>query len=137
MLKTGQSTEPILVTVSRAAVRDYCDAVWEENPMYRNIQAAKEAGYPDLPLPATYPALFWQKVEVPWLQNMGPLVQTSQTFTYHEPLLANQTYTCSIMLNQVRAFGQKQLLYHTLDVRKEDRLIATSETTLMIEKNHQ
>jgi|SRR5690625_1495357 len=136
MLKAGQSTKSIPITVSRAAVRDYCDAVWEENPMYRNIQAAKEAGYPDLPLPATYPALFWQKVEVPWLQNVGPLVQTSQTFTYHEPLLANRTYSCSIVLDQVRAFGKKQLLFHTLYVKKEDCLIATSETTLMIEKHH-
>src|SRR5699024_9132484 len=128
---------PIPVRVSRAAVRDYCDAVREENPMYRDIEAAKDAGYPGLPLPATYPALFWQKVEIPWLQNVGPLVQTSQTFTYHEPLLANRTYTCSIVLNQVRVFGKKLLLYHTLYVKKEDRLIATSKTTLMVEKHLQ
>ncbi|HEX2912056.1 MAG TPA: MaoC family dehydratase N-terminal domain-containing protein [Chloroflexia bacterium] len=46
------------VEVSRAKVRELAMALGDKNPIYYDVEAARKAGYPDLPLPPTFPTLF-------------------------------------------------------------------------------
>ncbi len=41
--------------VSRVKIREFADAIGDRNPIYRDQEAAKAAGYPDVIAPPTFP----------------------------------------------------------------------------------
>ncbi|QGS69134.1 hypothetical protein CV093_14590 [Oceanobacillus sp. 143] len=61
MIKAGFITDTVAINVTREHVRKYAEAIGEENPIFHSLEAARNAGYANLVLPATYPTLFWQK----------------------------------------------------------------------------
>lgn len=52
--KIGWTSEPWIYEVSRSSVRAFARGVGYTDPVYYDIDAAKKAGYRDLPAPATY-----------------------------------------------------------------------------------
>lgn len=131
MIKEGYVTDTVAITVTRDNIRHYCEAIGEENPIFHNLEAARNAGYADLVLPATYPTLFWQSINIPWLANQSPMIQTEQKFEYREALTANQAYTCQITVLKVRQKGNKQFSTHELRMNLHGKTVATSNTILM------
>ncbi|WP_408011730.1 MaoC family dehydratase N-terminal domain-containing protein [Pseudalkalibacillus sp. A8] len=49
-------------------------------------------------VPTTYPIVFWQKAELPWLKNISYLVHGEQSFSYEEMILTDHTYYGEIKL---------------------------------------
>src|SRR3954449_11818435 len=49
-MPTGKST----VTIERGPVTRFAEAVTESNPIYTNREAARAAGFEDIPVPPTY-----------------------------------------------------------------------------------
>ncbi|MFD0851109.1 MaoC family dehydratase N-terminal domain-containing protein, partial [Actinomadura adrarensis] len=41
--------------VSRVKIRDFAQAIGDPNPIYRDAEAAKAAGHPDVIAPPTFP----------------------------------------------------------------------------------
>lgn len=41
--------------VSRVKIREFADAIGDPNPVYRDQEAAKAAGHPDVIAPPTFP----------------------------------------------------------------------------------
>ncbi len=89
-------------------------------------------------VPATYPIVYWQKVELPWLKDIGPLVHGEQSFCYKEPVLTDHTYYAEIRLVDIREktgkSGKIVWLIHEMygyqDALKK-RLVFTGITTVM------
>ena len=52
----GVESEPTVHEVERGAIRRFADAVGDPNPLYRDPDAARDAGYADVIAPPTYPA---------------------------------------------------------------------------------
>ncbi len=65
-----------------------------------DIPLAKKDG--QFIVPATYPIVYWQKVELPWLKDIGPLVHGEQSFHYKVPLLTDHSYYAKIKLVEIR-----------------------------------
>src|SRR5690606_41628823 len=40
--------------VGRAKIAEFADAIGDDNPLHRDVEAAKEAGYPDVIAPPTF-----------------------------------------------------------------------------------
>src|SRR5689334_14141875 len=60
------------VTVDRRQLVAFANAIGEDNPVYRDLEAARAAGYPDLPIPPTF--LFTLELEtygLGYLPEMG------------------------------------------------------------------
>ncbi|MCF6408884.1 FAS1-like dehydratase domain-containing protein [Pseudalkalibacillus salsuginis] len=53
-------------------------------------------------VPTTYPIVFWQKAEIPWLKDIGHLVHGEQSFSYKKPMLTEHTYYVEIKLVDVK-----------------------------------
>ena len=51
----GQPTDKAKVVVERGPVTHFADAVLSTSPIYRNPEAAKEAGFAAIPAPPTLP----------------------------------------------------------------------------------
>jgi acyl dehydratase len=107
---TGKST----ITVERGPVTAFAASVTEKSPIYRDRDAARAAGFDDIPVPPTYffsAAGFWgafpeaQPSDAapdrnPTMEIIGALMATGgivlhgeQEFTYHRPVVVGETLT--------------------------------------------
>ena len=85
------------VEVEKGRLRFFAKAIGETNPIYIDEQAARQAGYPSLPVPPTF--LFSLEREhshrFDYLQMLGVdlhrVLHGEQSFTYHKPVYAGDT----------------------------------------------
>lgn len=47
----GTLSEPVIMEVGRVAIRRYADAVGDDNPLFQDVEHAKNAGYEDIICP--------------------------------------------------------------------------------------
>lgn len=118
--------------VSYDELQAYLLTIDETNDVYTHSTTAKQAGFVDIPLPSTYPALFWQKFSLPWLTDQTSLILTEQKFKCHEPLIINQPYRGQITLEKLRSRHNKQWATHMLAIYHGSDIVATVQTTLVI-----
>jgi acyl dehydratase len=107
-LPTGKAT----ITVERGPITQFAASVTDTNPIYRNQDAAKAAGFGDIPVPPTYffsGATFWgafaetQPTDAspdrnPTMEIIGKLMSKGgivlhgeEEFTYHKPVVVGDT----------------------------------------------
>lgn len=75
--------------VERGRVRFFAEVVGETDPVFHDVDAARNAGHQDLPVPPTF--LFGYLLDRPdaeqWLDDLGVeianLLHAEQAFTYH------------------------------------------------------
>jgi len=128
----GNKTDKVPVKVSREEVRQFCRVIGEKSDLYTSVQSARLLGYEDILLPPTYPILFWQKLEIPWIPKDATVVQSEQSFFYDKSLVANQTYECQLELVEVKRFRGSYFAKHRLSVFLKGKCLARSETMLVI-----
>ncbi len=109
----GKPTGAWKVTVERGPVMRFAEAVCDDNPIYRDVRVAREAGFAHIPAPPTFTFAmsFWgafaeeQPPDPSGGQNpmhaiMGELfgkgalvLHGEQEFTYHRPVVVGDTLT--------------------------------------------
>ncbi len=101
----GRPTSKSRVVVERGPVANFATAVCDPDPVYRDPQAAKDAGFDSIPVPPTFPFVMNNWGEFPEIQPserptgnplgevVGPLMagggiilHGEQEFEYHRPV---------------------------------------------------
>lgn len=90
----GRTLPTVQATVERARLRFFAEAIGEDNPIYRDLEAARAAGHPDLPAPPTF--LFGLKLDgsdpLGWVADLGIdmrfVLHGTQRFVYHRLVFA-------------------------------------------------
>ena len=54
----GKPLTPKTIEVTRNKIRELAAATGDDNPVYHEVEAAREAGYKDLAMPLTFPTTF-------------------------------------------------------------------------------
>lgn len=126
--KTGMVT----LRVTHEALQKYVETIGELNPIYFDKNIACQAGFEDIPLPATYPSLFWNAFQPIWLKNQASFMLSSQVFTYIRPLLINHDYQGELTLTALRKSVNKQFAVHILRLYDQSSLVATVKTTIVL-----
>ncbi len=93
----GTELPPARMTVDAGRLRFFAKAIGETNPVYVDLDAARRAGHPDLPVPPTF--LFGVELERPdafdWLAALGVdlrhVLHGEQSFVYHSIAHAGDT----------------------------------------------
>ncbi len=102
----GKPTGRSKVVVERGPVTFFAEAVKDEDPIYRDPEAARAAGFSDIPAPPTFPFVMdhWGKFRElqpkdapsgnPLMTALGPLMAKGglilhgeQEFVYHRPVV--------------------------------------------------
>src|SRR3954469_12683632 len=118
----GKPLAPSTIVIERGPASNFAKAVKDDNPIFQDPRAAKEAGFDNIPIPPTYGFAFanWgQFVEQqpedgsgggqnPVMQVIGNLMKTGglilhgeQAFTYHAPVVAGDTLSASGKISDV------------------------------------
>ena len=91
--QVGKRYPPVLYAVGREKVREYAEAVGETNPLYLDFEAARAAGYADLPAPPMFVVVYagralWAGLFDPDLEiDFSMLVHSAQEFRWPGPVV--------------------------------------------------
>jgi acyl dehydratase len=110
--RTFPPTEPY--EVSRVKIQEFADAIGDVNPVYRDKEAAKAAGHPDVVAPPTFPMVFTMGGAAMAGSDLGlnyaMVVHGEQRFEYRRPIHAGDTVVCQATITDIRAAGRNELM---------------------------
>lgn len=113
--------EPYLV--GREHVREFARAVFATNPVHRDLEAARAAGYDDLVAPATFAAVLQDRAMQVLLADpqvefeLKQLVHGDQRFTFARQIVAGDELSTELEVTSVRALGRNSLIQATVHIR--------------------
>lgn len=111
----GHSTGKSTLVVERGPLSAFAKAVKDDNPVYHDPQAARDAGFEAIPAPPTYGFVvsYWggfpelqpaedgtggrniiMEVVGGLMKQGGVILHGEQEFTYHQPLVVGDVLTC-------------------------------------------
>ncbi|HLV72642.1 MAG TPA: MaoC family dehydratase N-terminal domain-containing protein [Vulgatibacteraceae bacterium] len=112
-------TEPY--EVSRVKIREFADAIGDPNPLYRDQEAAKAAGHPDVIAPPTFPivvSLGNAALADPDLNlNYAMVVHGEQRFEYTRPMRAGDVVTCTSTITEIKSIGNNEKMVIETDIK--------------------
>jgi acyl dehydratase len=128
------SSEPYEVT--RVKIKEFADAIGDPNPLYRDQDAAKAAGYPDVIAPPTFAFVFSLSGDTlidPELGlNFAMVVHGEQRFEYRRPLRAGDVVTTEATIAGMRSIGRNERLeVQTVITTVEGEHVCTAHNVLI------
>ncbi|GGV10627.1 UPF0336 protein [Actinomadura cremea] len=107
--------------VSRVKIREFADAIGDRNPVYRDAEAAKAAGHPDVIAPPTFPIVM--TLGNPGLAdpelglNYAMVLHGEQRFEYARPLRAGDVVVCTSTITEIRSIGNNEKMVVETEVK--------------------
>ena len=117
---------PETYEVSRVKIREFAAAIGDNNPVFRDPEAARAAGYPDVIAPPTFPIVFTlsgagEALRDPELGlNFAMVVHGEQRFEYTRPIYAGDVLNCTSTITEIRTVGRNETLTVKSDVTTVD-----------------
>lgn len=136
----GHELPPSVLTIGRDRLAFFAKAIGETDPVYTELAAARDAGYPDLPAPPTF--LFAAEMDSGAITQlceriglpMPKLLHGEQGFTYHRPACAGDTITVHSRVEDIydRKNGALEFVVkHSRAVDQHGGLVAEMRTVLV------
>lgn len=136
----GHELPASVLPIERSRLQFFAKATGETNPVYTDIAAANDAGYPDLPAPPTF--LFaaeldsgmsyrlLEELQIP----IAKLLHGEQSFTYHRSACVGDTVTVRSTLTDIydKKKGALEFVVKTSRASNQrDELVAELRTVLV------
>ncbi|MER6943710.1 MaoC family dehydratase N-terminal domain-containing protein [Nonomuraea sp. NPDC000554] len=108
--------------VSRVKIREFATAICDDNPVFRDREAAQAAGHPDVVAPPTFPIVFslqsgGEALMDPELGlNFAMVVHGEQRFEYVRPIYAGDELVTTATITDIRSAGRNELLTIRSDI---------------------
>lgn len=138
----GRSFAPVHARVEPGRLRYFLDTIGERNPVFRDPEAARAAGYAAVPVPPTY--LFClEMMDAPdpfaFLEGLGidlaRVLHGEQRFTYHAPVVVGDALTFASTVTAVAEKKGGALTVITVQTRVtngEGRHVADTERAIVV-----
>jgi acyl dehydratase len=119
--RTYPATEPY--EVSRVKIAEFADAIGDPSPVYRDADAARAAGHPDVIAPPTFAIVVsmagaGSAVADPGLGlDYSMVVHGEQQFEYSRPITAGDVVTAQATIASIRAVGSLSMMTTRTEIR--------------------
>lgn len=125
--------------VSREKIRQFADAIGDPSPVYRDPQAARSFGYPDVIAPPTFLTVLSFRfagaspVADPELGlDYLRVVHGEQRFVHHRPVHAGDRLASETTVESIRDAGRNELITLRTDISDESGApVATAYSTIV------
>jgi len=124
--------------VGREKIREFADAIGDSNPIYRDPEAARKAGHPDVIAPPTFPIVITARIgeQVIFDPELGldytKVVHGSQRFEVTRAVRAGDRLTGVLTVDNIQAAAGNDLISTRVDVSTEDgESVVTAFATLV------
>lgn len=129
-------TQPYLV--SREEIREFAGAIGDANPVYRDPEAAKAAGYADVIAPPTFAATITQEAfellaaDPDLGLDYARMVHGDQTFSYRRPLVAGDRVSNTVSVDDITTRRGSEFLTVRNEVTTVDGEPVLTSTALLV-----
>ena len=102
--------------VGRAKIREFADAIGDDDPLYLAPDVAQACGYSDVLAPPTFAITLAQRAQKELISDPGlgldhrRMVHGSQSFTHHRPIKAGDELAATLYVDGIRAMGGNDML---------------------------
>jgi acyl dehydratase len=132
--RTFPPSEPY--EVSRVKIREFADAIGDANPIYRDPEAAKAEGYPDVLAPPTFPIVVSlggpAMADADLGLNYAMVVHGQQRFEYTRPIHAGDVLVCESTITEIRSAGRNERMDIKTEIKTvEGELVCTAYNTVV------
>jgi acyl dehydratase len=124
--------------VGREKLREFADAVGDTNPAYRDPEAARALGHPDVIAPPTFAIVLTLNAATAALADpdlgidYSRVVHGEQRFVHARPIVAGDVLVTTVSIEDVRLAAGNQLVTTRADVRTTDgEHVLTGYSTLV------
>jgi acyl dehydratase len=123
----GRTYPPTTVyEVGQEKIREFADAIGDPNPVYRDPDAARALGHPDVIAPPTFAIILTlaaadQVTHDPALGlDYSRVVHGEQRFVYTRPVRARDRLATTIVVESIRSAAGNDMITTRADVATED-----------------
>jgi acyl dehydratase len=124
--------------VGREKIREFADAIGDPNPAYRDPDAAKALGHPDVIAPPTFPIVFTLAAAGVAIADpevgidYSRVVHGEQVFAYARPLRPGDRLVSTVRITGVRtAAGSDILTVEVSASTEEGEQVLTASSTIV------
>ncbi|RQP05434.1 MAG: MaoC family dehydratase [Paracoccus sp. BP8] len=137
----AQEILPISVEIERGRLRLFAKSIGETNPVYTDVEAARAAGYPDLPAPPSYLGNAIE-LDIPeplrWMQDAGIDITSTmhgeQRIDYHQMIFAGDQLVLNRRIVDVytKKGGALELVVKKTEITRDGQLVAETYCTIAV-----
>src|SRR5919112_4023069 len=124
--------------VGREKIREFADAIGDDNPAYRDQAAAKALGYSDVIAPPTFPIVLSMRAAAQVIRDpefgldYSKVVHGEQQFLYTRPVQAGDVLQVTVRVEAVRVAAGNDLITTRGDITTLDgEQVVTAYSTLV------
>jgi acyl dehydratase len=124
--------------VGREKIAEFAAALSDRDPLYRDPEAARAAGYPDVIAPPTFAIVLSMGagnvvIEDPDVDiDYSRVVHGEQSFTHHRPIRAGDRLVATTSIAAVRSVAGNDMLTTQVDLATEDGEPVCTATSLLV-----
>ena len=134
--KTYPPSEPY--EVGREKIREFADAIGDQNAAYRDIEAAKALGHPDVIAPPTFAFVIAFRASAAAVSDpdvgidYSRVVHGEQRFAYTRPVRAGDRLVATARIDSLKVAAGNHILGTAIDLTTEDgEHVATAYSTIV------
>jgi acyl dehydratase len=135
----GRSYPPSAVyEVGRVKIAEFATAIGADDPVHRDPDAARAAGYPDVIAPPTFAIVLTLEAANVVLTDpqvsldYSRVVHGEQKFAHHRPIRAGDRLVATTTIEAVRTVAGNDMLTTRVDVATEDGEAVCSATSMLV-----
>ena len=124
--------------VGREKIREFADAINDQNPAYRDVEAARALGHKDVVAPPTFAIVLTlpagaQLVADPEAGiDYSRVVHGEQRFTHHRPIRAGDRLVATTTIDAARSVAGNDLLTARVDLATEDGEAVCTSLSMLV-----
>jgi acyl dehydratase len=136
--RTFAPTEPY--EVSRVKIAEFATAIGEQSPLCYSVEAAKQAGYPDVIAPPTFAIVIaiTSSAQVTHDSGLGlnyaRVVHGEQSFEHDRPLHAGDVVVARSTVEDIRELGRHLTLTTRTDITTVDGEHVCTARSILVER---
>jgi acyl dehydratase len=137
----GRSYLPSAVyEVGRAKIAEFARAIGDDDPVYRDPEAAEAAGHPDVIAPPTFAIVLTLEAANVVLADpdvdfdYSRVVHGEQKFVHTRPIRAGDRLVATTTIDAVRTVAGNDLLTTRVDVATEDGEPVCTATSMLVSR---
>jgi acyl dehydratase len=124
--------------VGRAAIAQFATAIGDDSPLYRDADAARAAGHPDVIAPPTFAIAVSLEAAMVVLEDpdvgidYSRVVHGEQRFTHHRPIRAGDRLVATTTIDAARTVAGNDMLTARVDLVTEDGEAVCTATSMLV-----
>jgi acyl dehydratase len=124
--------------VSREKIREFADAINDPNPAYRDVDAARALGHPDVVAPPTFAIVLTLPAGHQFVADPAAgvdysrVVHGEQRFVHTRPVVAGDMLQVTLTIENIRVAAGNELITNRSEVKTVDGELVTTAYSVIV-----